>query len=97
PFGMQEISVSLKRVARKSLSYSGHVFSLEDEFVRHSTGPSIVNVIVRILLPLTFIASGGFSFGGLIRITRADHLMVRSADEYQAVIADVNKLYMSNV
>ncbi len=97
PFGIQDISSSLKKVARKSLSYSGHVFSLEDEFVRHSNSPSIMNVLVRILLPLSFIASGVFSLGGIIRINRASHLMVRNDGEYQALITDIDKLYTSNV
>jgi len=97
PFGIQDISSSLKKVARKSLSYSGHVFSLEDEFVRHSRSPSIMNVLVRILLPLSFIASGVFSLGGIIRINRAGHLMVRNDGEYQALVTDIDKLHTSNV
>ena len=56
-----------------------------------------MNVLVRILLPLAFIASGILSLGGIIRITRADHLMVRNDDEYQTLIADINNRYMSNV
>lgn len=56
-----------------------------------------MNVMVRVFLPLAFIASGSFSLGGLIRINRAGHLMVRSPGEYQALIDDINKLYMSNV
>ena len=97
PFGISETSSSLKRVARKTLSYSGDIFSLEDEFVRHSQGPSLMNVLVRIFLPLAFLASGSFSLGGLIRVTRADHLMVRNDGEYQTLIADIDKRYMSNV
>ena len=96
PFGMSETSSSLKKVARKNLSYSGHVFSLEDQFVRHSQNPSIMNVFVRIFLPLAFIASGSFSLGGIIRITKADHLMVRNDGEYQTLIADIDNRYTSN-
>ncbi len=96
PFGIHEISASLKRVTRKNLAYSGHVFSLEDAFVRHSTAPSIMNLIIRILLPLASIASGGFTLGGPFKVIRADYLVVRSAAEYQASIADINKLYTAN-